>query len=90
MLIDLKKTIQQIKTKVTAQKKEYKKITIIARDQDDNLENLLTKIQQTGNIGHTFSIVVDPDNTDYKETFEWDGDGSDMIKDIIVEPVDEI
>lgn len=62
-----------------------KKITILCRDYDNRLENLLNKIKSTGNIGHSFDIVVDPDNEDHKETFGWDGDGSDYIEDIKIE-----
>ncbi len=67
----------------------YKKITIYARDQENSLEKLLNKIKYTGNIGHSFSIVVDPDSSDYKESFGWDGDGSDHIGKIQVEKVEE-
>jgi hypothetical protein len=45
---------------------------------------LLTHIKKAGDPGHSFSIVVDPDCSDYRETFGWDGDGSDRIKDIQV------
>jgi hypothetical protein len=43
------------------------------------LEPLLNHIRKTGGVGHTFSIVVDPDSSDYRKTFGFDGDGPDRI-----------
>jgi hypothetical protein len=63
--------------------KTFKTITITCRDNEDSLENLLQHIQKTGNVGHSFSILVDPKG-DHPEKFDWDGDGSDCIKDIQV------
>ena len=48
------------------------------------LAKLLTYIKRTGNIGHSFDIVVDPDNKEHKMSFGWDGDGSDSISSIKV------
>jgi hypothetical protein len=48
------------------------------------LEPLLDHIKKTGAIGHTFDIVVDPDNSDYRKRFGFDGDGPDRIHDIKV------
>jgi hypothetical protein len=58
-----------------------KTITITCRDQDNTLEELLTYIKKVGNMGHTFNIVVDPEEKGGKK-FEWDGDGSDAIFEI--------
>lgn len=60
---------------------KFKTITITCRDGDDTLEELLKYIKSAGNCGHSFSIVVDPDEKGGKKFF-WDGDGSDYIKDI--------
>jgi hypothetical protein len=60
---------------------ELKTITITCRDLDNTLEKLLNHIKQVGNTGHTFNIIVDPRSDDEKR-FEWDGDGSDYIKEI--------
>lgn len=49
---------------------------------------LLEHIKWAGNGGHSFDIVVDPDNSDYREVFDWDGDGSDKIDDIQVEDIE--
>lgn len=62
--------------------KSLKTITISCRDQDDSLVNLLNHIKKTGNAGHSFSIIVDPDGDN--EKFSWDGDGSDYIQNIKV------
>jgi len=61
-----------------------KTITITAYDQDGELEDLLNYIKSTGNIGHSFDIVVDPDTKDYTKRFGWDGDGGDSIRTIKV------
>jgi len=57
-------------------------IEVECNDTEGELARLLTYIQSTGNIGHSFEIVVDPDNSQYKMTFGWDGDGSDRIRQI--------
>lgn len=65
--------------------KEYqqdlKTITVTCSDPDDKLEALLNHIKTSGNVGHSFSIIVDPEGDDTKK-FYWDGDGSDYIRDI--------
>ena len=66
-------------------KRKPKKIIIECRDYDDKLEDLLNKIKDTGNVGHSFDIIVDPDNSETKESFGWDGDGSDYIISIKIE-----
>lgn len=53
-----------------------------------NLEKLLTCIKQTGNKGHSFTIVVDPDLSQENggnQKFGWDGDGADRIIEIKTE-----
>lgn len=54
------------------------------RDEDDTLENLINYIKSNGNIGHTFEIIVDPDDKERRKSFEWDGDGVDSISDVKV------
>ena len=61
-----------------------KTITITCRDDDNTLEELLNYIKMNGNMGHSFDIVVDPDDKERRKSFDWDGDGSDCIKDIRV------
>ena len=63
----------------TEDRKGRKTITIECNDQDNSLEDLLNYIKAIGNIGHSFSIIVDPEDNDHKKTFSWDGDGGDRI-----------
>lgn len=64
---------------------------IKARDSEETIKRLIEHIGKLGNVGHSFSIVVDPDATkeEGKETFGWDGDGSDRIEsvEILQKPV---
>jgi hypothetical protein len=59
-------------------------IEIECNDTEGSLIRLLTYIMRTGNIGHSFDIIVDPDNKEYKMSFGWDGDGADSIRNIKV------
>ena len=69
---------------VTEAIRPSKVITIQCRDNDNTLEDLLNYIKSNGNTGHSFSIVVDPDDKERRKEFGWDGDGSDSIRDIKV------
>lgn len=62
-------------------------IVTVKTSNPDQLAALLEKIKSAGNVGHSFEIVVDPDNSDYRESFDWDGDGSDSISEVKVEKV---
>lgn len=53
------------------------------------ISDLLTYIKGLGDKGHSFSIVVDPDCTEYKKSFSFDGDGSDRINSIEMTEVAE-
>jgi len=68
------------KGKKTADRKMIK-IEVIGSDNEGSLMKLLEYIQSNGNTGHSFEIIVDPED-ERKESFFWDGDGSDYIKDI--------
>ena len=61
-----------------------KNINIQARDFDDNIENMLNCVKELSMAGHTFDIIVDPDNQENikERTFEIDGDGCDQLIDI--------
>lgn len=49
----------------------------------EKLMKIIDMIKTAGNVGHSFSIVVDPDEQNPDDrTFDWDGDGSDKIGDI--------
>ena len=66
---------------------------VSCRDGEGTLKSILEAIKGLGNIGHTFTIVLDPDVKEglSERTFEWDGDGSDSIAEIKVKqtPVKE-
>ena len=50
-----------------------------------SLLKLLKQCEYMGNVGHSFAIVVDPKGgKDYKREVGFDGDGSDRVKDILV------
>jgi len=57
------------------------KIEIYCRDRENSLVKILSAIAGKGNVGHSFEIIIDPDNQPIK--IGWDGDGSDYIKKII-------
>lgn len=58
---------------------EFTAIRIDATDKGGNLRALLEYIAKIGNVGHSFTIVVDPDLPESTKKFGWDGDGSDHI-----------
>jgi hypothetical protein len=45
----------------------------------EELVSLIEYVGKNGNSGHSFEIVVDPDDSENKESFFFDGDGSDYI-----------
>jgi len=57
-------------------------IEIKTRDVDGNLIKLISYIAENGNGGHSFEIIVDPETSEYKKEFCFDGDGPDYIKEI--------
>ena len=60
-----------------------KKITIIARDEDNKIKKLIEDMKSRGNGGHTFSVYVEPGK--HQKAILWDGDGSDSISSVQVE-----
>lgn len=62
---------------------------VFCRDQDGTLRRLIEAIGKHGNGGHSYDIVLDPDRKEERESFCWDGDGSDYIKSIIAIPEGE-
>lgn len=59
---------------------------ILANDPDSHLLELINYIRQNGAGGHSFGIDVDPDDTENKRSFFFDGDGSDRIEAVTVIP----
>jgi len=70
--------------KTFSSKDEMDLITIECNDTEGSLLKLLKCIQECGNAGHSFTIVVDPEEIENldKRKFGWDGDGSDKIMNI--------
>lgn len=56
---------------------------VYCSDPDRSIARLLNHIKDTAAIGHSFDVVVDPDNKEFKEVFSIDGDGSDRIEGIV-------
>lgn len=56
--------------------------SVTVRDSEGELERLLETLKQNAGIGHSFPVVVDPDDPEYREEFFIDGDGAFQIKDI--------
>lgn len=52
-------------------------------DGSNSLLELLKYIKANGNGGHSFKIVVDPNNKEEEKIFFWDGDGPDRITEIV-------
>ena len=68
--------------KFMSEQQELDKIEIRLRDPDDQLLNLLKHLQVSANVGHSFNVIVDPDNEDHKGEFGIDGDGMFYLKSI--------
>ena len=45
---------------------------------------VLRHFQYNGDIGHSYSSTLDTENSDYRMSVGWDGDGSDAISDLKV------
>lgn len=63
-------------------KKQCEQITLLVRDPDKNLEKLLDCIKSYSTAGHSFPIVVDPDDSEMRQEFYIDGDGADSLLEI--------
>lgn len=59
---------------------------VFCNDSEGTLKRLIEAIGKHGNGGHSYEIVIDPDYEKEKESFFWDGDGSDRIESIIAIP----
>ena len=83
-----RKSIQEFLNKTNPydrdKKQKLNEITITCNNATayESLIPLLKHIQSMGSPGHSFDIVVDPDSSDYKKSFGFDGDGSHFIKEI--------
>jgi hypothetical protein len=77
--------IEKIAGRIAADKATVNISFTVQGDASDSLVRMLRHIQKLGDTGHSFAIVVDPDNSEYRETFGFDGDGSDRIDEILVD-----
>ena len=57
-------------------------ITIKLRDPDNQLIRLIDYISRKSAPGHSFNVVVDPDDSEYRESFFIDGDGAFYIREL--------
>lgn len=48
-------------------------------DGQANIRGMLQHIADVAKIGHSFNVVVDPDDLEYRKAFSVDGDGSDRL-----------
>ena len=66
---------------------------VTCRDPEGSLKKIIECIGACGNTGHSFTVVVDPDETEGlgQRKFGWDGDGSDYLHSVktIQTPVKE-
>lgn len=58
-------------------------IKVMLRDPDNSLGKFLLALAGTANPGHSFEVVMDPDNRETRQTFGFDGDGPFFIKKIL-------
>ena len=52
------------------------RLTVSVRGDDGGLRKLLAYIRDTAGIGHSFDVVVDPDDSEHRKRFDIDGDGA--------------
>lgn len=72
-----------------SKKEKYdKSISMTITDGEDQIEELLEYIKEIANYGHSFTVVVDPNN-DYEKKFYIDGDGLDHINTINIEEIED-
>lgn len=76
-----KKNIKWIQSRTTM---DFKKVVVEVNDPDDQLVKFLEAVRDTANPGHSFPVIIDPDNSETRQEFGFDGDGSFHIKDIKV------
>jgi len=48
-------------------------------DGADSMSQMMAYIGDIGSVGHSFEVVVDPDDSEYRKAFGFDGDGADHI-----------
>ncbi len=87
-LVRDKKESDVPKPKLQLQAKRDEWTTVSFRVKGDarfSIPEMLQYISKIGAWGHSFPVTVDPDDSGYRKTFGFDGDGSDRIEDIRVD-----
>lgn len=56
------------------------KIEVVVRDPDDQLVKLIEYIKRNAGPGHSFEVIVDPNDSENKKSFFIDGDGPFFIE----------
>lgn len=63
-------------TPIVIEEKDWDdEFTVQVRGDEGGLRKLLDYIRETAGIGHSFEVVVDPDDSHYRKRFDIDGDG---------------
>ena len=59
-------------------------IVKVRKGSGENMKNIIECIKGCGNGGHSYSIVIDPNEKEglSDRTFGWDGDGSDYVESV--------
>jgi predicted house-cleaning noncanonical NTP pyrophosphatase (MazG superfamily) len=80
----MKKLVKESLNEKLAEKYTEEISVKVRKGSAENLIKILECIKGCGNIGHSFEVVVDPDEKENlsERTFGWDGDGSDYIDEI--------
>lgn len=63
-------------------------VVTASKEGAESLKKLLECIKEKGNVGHSFSIIVDPETKENNKTYDWDGDGGASIKSIVLKGFD--
>lgn len=69
-------SMQRVVTKLTEAVKDSTIKVDVAGDEDGNARKMLDHIGKIAGHGHSFLVVVDPETSEYKKTYSFDGDGS--------------
>jgi hypothetical protein len=71
----------RLRNYITEQDESYDEIVIkVKGEENQELIKLLNAIKIAGNIGHSATVVMDPDIKEYKQDFFFDGDGAFYMK----------
>jgi len=66
---------------------DFDVIQIELRDPDNQLVKMIDYIMHTANVGHSFEVVVDPEDRETRKSFDIDGDGPFYINKVSLNSV---